>query len=109
MVFLIVAIAPWFLLLYAVLVIAGGILGYVKAKSKPSLISGVVSGIALLVAWFMTWQRYEAGLALATCLAVALVVVFGMRFRKTSKFMPAGLMSILSLVAASVFAIAWLS
>ncbi|MDX2242820.1 MAG: TMEM14 family protein [Leptolyngbyaceae cyanobacterium bins.302] len=104
--FLMVAIAPWLLLLYAVLVIAGGILGYVKAQSKPSLISGLISGIALLVAWFITLQNYDTGMTLATIFAIALLIVFALRFRKTNKFMPAGLMAILSLVGAIVFAIA---
>jgi len=106
MVFLIVAIAPWLLLLYALLMIAGGVLGYVKAQSKPSLISGLISGIALLVAWFITLQSYRTGMILATVLAIALLIVFAIRFRKTNKFMPAGLMAILSLVSAVVFAIA---
>lgn len=109
MIFLIVAIAPWVLLLYAVLVITGGILGYTKAQSQPSLISGLVSGVALLLAWFITWQNYEAGIALAFWLAIALLVVFAVRFFKTRRFMPAGLMALLSMVASAVFAIAWLS
>jgi len=108
--FLIVAIAPWLLLLYAVLVIAGGIMGYLKAQSRPSLISGLVSGIALLIAWLITlFQSYNVGIALATLLAIALLIVFAIRFRKTNKFMPAGLMAILSLVCAVVFAIGLLS
>jgi len=106
MAFLLVAIAPWLLLLYAVVVIAGGIMGYVKAQSKPSLISGLISGIALLIAGVITFQSYNAGMTLATILAVALLIVFVLRFRKTNKFMPAGLMATLSLVCAAVFAIA---
>jgi uncharacterized membrane protein (UPF0136 family) len=107
MTFLIVAIAPWLLLLYAVLVMAGGVMGYLKAKSKPSLISGLISGTTLLAAWWISLtQSYNAGIALATCLAIALLVVFALRFRKTNKFMPAGLMAIISLVCAAVFAIA---
>lgn len=106
MTFFLVAIAPWLLLLYAALVIAGGILGYVKAQSKPSLVSGLISGIALLVAWFVTLQSYDTGMMLATVFAIALLIVFAIRFRKTNKFMPAGLMAILSLVGAIVFAIA---
>lgn len=107
--FLIVAIAPWFLLLYAVLVIVGGVLGYVKAQSKASLISGLVSGVALLGAWLITWQSYNVGIALAACFALVLLVVFALRFRKTGKFMPAGLMAGLNLVATVIFAIAWFS
>lgn len=107
MTFLIVAIAPWLLLLYAVLVMAGGVMGYLKARSKPSLISGLISGTALLVAWAISLTKsYSAGMVLATCFAIALLVVFSLRFRKTQKFMPAGLMAVVSLVCAAVFAIA---
>ncbi len=104
--FLIIAIAPWLLLLYALLVIAGGVLGYVKVQSKASLISGLISGTALLIAWGLTFQRYTLGMGLATGFAIALLIVFALRFRKTQKFMPAGLLASLSGVMAVVFAIA---
>ena len=108
MTFLIVAIAPWLLLLYAVLVMAGGVMGYFKANSKPSLISGLISGTALLAAWWISLtQSYNAGIALATCLAIALLIIFSLRFRKTRAFMPAGLMAAVSLFCAVVFAIAF--
>lgn len=106
--FLIVAISPWLLLLYALLVIAGGIWGYVKVQSKASLISGLVSGAALLMAWVLTFQRYNIGMGLATGFAIALLIVFALRFRKTQKFIPAGLLAGLSGVMAVVFAIAGL-
>ncbi|EKQ69487.1 small integral membrane protein [Leptolyngbyaceae cyanobacterium JSC-12] len=105
--FVIVAIAPWVLLLYAVLVIAGGVMGYLKAQSQPSLISGLISGIALLIAWLIVlFQSYNAGMGLAICLAIALLIVFALRFWKTRKFMPAGLMASLSMVCGMIFAIA---
>lgn len=107
MLFLIAALAPWVLLLYAVLVIAGGVMGYVKARSRPSLISGLISGAALLTAWWTSLAKsYDAGIALAACLAIALLIVFALRFRKTNAFMPAGLMAIVSLFCAVVFGIA---
>jgi len=93
-------------LLYAAVVIAGGVVGYVKARSQPSLISGLISGIALLVAGGITFQSYDTGMTLATVLAIALLVVFAIRFWKTNRFMPAGLMATLSLGCAVLFAIA---
>ncbi|MGG6238695.1 TMEM14 family protein [Nodosilinea sp. AN01ver1] len=38
--------------------------------------------------------------------AIALLVVFALRFRRTNQFMPAGLMGTVSLFCAAVFAIA---
>lgn len=97
------------ILAYALLVALGGIVGYIKAGSQQSLISGLVSGVALAIAWFVSLQNPSVGFALATFLALGLLIVFAIRFRKTSKFMPAGLMAALSLVAMVVFAISWLS
>lgn len=109
MVFLVVAIAPWVVLVYALLVIGGGVLGYVNARSKPSLISGVISGIALLGAFALSLYRYNVGIGLAMILAIALGLVFVIRFRKTRQWIPAGLMASLSLVVAIVCAIARLA
>lgn len=95
------------ILVYALLVAIGGIIGYVKAKSNQSLISGLGSGIALLVAWYVSLQNPTVGLAIATIIALALVVVFALRFRATSKFMPAGLLASLSLLATGLFTIGW--
>jgi uncharacterized membrane protein (UPF0136 family) len=34
---------------YGILSICGGIIGYVQAQSKPSLISGTISGLLLIL------------------------------------------------------------
>jgi len=99
----------WLVLIYALLVAIGGVMGYLKAQSKPSLISGLISGVALVIAWYVSLQNPTAGLALATIFALALMIVFALRFRKTGKLMPAGLLAILSLVATILFAIGWAS
>jgi uncharacterized membrane protein (UPF0136 family) len=97
------------ILAYALLVAVGGIVGYVKARSQQSLISGLISGVALAIAWYFSQQNPTAGFALATFLALGLLIVFGLRYRKTGKFMPAGLMAILSLIAMVIFAVNWLT
>ena len=93
----------WLILVYALLVAIGGVIGYVKAKSNQSLISGLGSGVALAIAWYISLQNPTAGLALAAAIAVALLVVFALRFRATKKLMPAGLLAILSLIMTVVF------
>lgn len=94
----------WLILVYALFVAIGGIIGYVKAKSNQSLISGLGSGIALAIAWYISLQNPTIGLALAAVIALALLIVFALRLRATGKFMPAGLLAGLSLVAMGVFA-----
>ncbi len=84
---------------YGVLAIAGGVLGYAKAKSLPSLLSGLVSGGLLVLSGVLQQQGNEWGRFLALILTIALIVVFAIRFWKTRKIMPAGLMGGLGVVA----------
>jgi len=87
---------------YGVLAVVGGIIGYVQAQSKASLISGSVSGLLLILAGILQLQGQAAGLILATAITAVLVIVFAIRLTKTRKFMPAGLMSLLGLVALGI-------
>jgi uncharacterized membrane protein (UPF0136 family) len=96
-------IATWSILIYALVVLLGGVMGYLKAKSQVSLLAGVGSGVALLVAWFVCRQIPPAGLGIATLIGLILFVVFVMRFSRTRAFMPAGLMMVFSLAATVVF------
>jgi len=86
-------------LVYAVLVLAGGVFGFLKAASRPSLIGGVVGGLALLVAAWGLGRHQSWGLPVALPLTVALLVFFSFRYVRTRAFMPGGLMAILSLLA----------
>ncbi len=104
-----VQIAVWSILVYALAVAMGGIFGYLKAKSKTSLISGLVSGLALFIAWFLSRTAPLLGLRTATVIAAVLVVVFITRLIRTRKFIPAGLMMSFSLVATIVFTLGWLN
>ena len=80
---------------YIVLLVIGGLFGYLKAGSKVSLIMAVsFAAILSLCAARVIFQAYVADILLA-----ALLVVFGMRLTKTKKFMPSGLMLILTVAA----------
>ncbi len=83
-------------IIYAILLLLGGIMGYVSAKSKPSLISGVISGLLLFVTIILQLQQIALGLILAKIITGFLVLVFMIRLWKTRKFMPAGLMLVVS-------------
>jgi uncharacterized membrane protein (UPF0136 family) len=102
-------IATWSILIYALVVLLGGVMGYLKAKSQVSLLAGVGSGVALLVAWFVCRQIPLAGLGIATLIGLILFVVFVMRFSRTRAFMPAGLMMVFSLAATVVFLLGFLT
>jgi uncharacterized membrane protein (UPF0136 family) len=83
---------------YAALIIVGGIFGFVKAKSPPSLIMGGIGGLALIAAGYALGHGLAWGLPLALVLSAALLVFFSLRYSRTRAFMPGGLMAILSLL-----------
>ncbi|MEM9539332.1 MAG: TMEM14 family protein [Cyanobacteria bacterium P01_E01_bin.42] len=79
-------------IVYGILAIAGGIMGYLQAKSKISLISGCSSGAVLLIAGLSSLQGQNWGLTVAIAVTAILVLTFVIRLAKTRKMMPAGLM-----------------
>ena len=97
------AIEIW---VYAVIMILGGVMGYVKVGSKASLISGVGFGLGLLASGFGAWRGSEGSVVAAEIIALVLVVIFAIRYAKKRRFMPAGMLAVLSLVAVIVF---WLA
>ena len=80
------------LIVYGVVAIIGGFIGFVKSQSKASIISGTISGAGLLIAGAAAAQNQEWGKIAGMAIASLLVIVFMVRLIKTKKFMPAGLM-----------------
>lgn len=93
--------------LYAAIVALGGVFGYVKARSIPSLVSGLVSGLVLAIAGYVSLQSPSIGFAIATVVALGLSIVFVLRWRRTGKVMPAAALAGLSGLLTIVFAIVW--
>lgn len=91
--------ASLIVLVYAVLVLVGGVFGFVKAASRPSLIGGGAGGLALLLAAWGLARHQSWGQPVALALTLALLVFFSLRYVRTRAFMPGGLMAILSLLA----------
>ena len=79
-------------LIYGILAMVGGIIGYLKSASKPSLISGIISGLLILIGVFRAARGVASGLWVVKIVTLLLVIVFIIRLVKTKKFMPAGLM-----------------
>jgi uncharacterized membrane protein (UPF0136 family) len=89
--------------IYAVLLAVGGVIGYVKAGSRPSLIAGSISALAALLALGLSVGNNRLGVPLGLILSIALFVLFGYRYAvKTRKFMPSGLLAVASLVVLAV-------
>lgn len=84
---------------YGVTIAGGGIGAFLRSGSKPSIISGVIAGVVLAVAY----AKDSVPVALWT--AVALGVVFAVRFVKSGKVVPAGLLCLVSVAAAVFFGV----
>ncbi|KAJ8369973.1 hypothetical protein SKAU_G00100010 [Synaphobranchus kaupii] len=90
----------WFGYGYASLVAAGGIMGYAKAGSIPSLIAGLFFGLLSAIGAYQISQNPK-NIWVSLVAAGILAAVMGIRFLNSGKFVPAGLMtgaSILMLV-----------
>jgi uncharacterized membrane protein (UPF0136 family) len=97
-----------YFLIFGALTILGGIIGYVKAGSLPSIIAGSITGVLLIIAGALLRQHRAAGLATAFVISLLLAAQFVPKFIRTAKVMPAGLMSILSVIGLIVAVVAWL-
>ena len=97
-----------YFIIFGVLTIAGGIVGYVKAGSMASIIAGSIAGVLLLVAAFLLPEHRAAGLATAFIISLLLAVQFVPKFLRTGRVMPAGMMSILSAIGIIAAIVAWI-
>jgi uncharacterized membrane protein (UPF0136 family) len=89
--------------IYALLLAAGGAIGYLKAGSRASLIAGSISAVAAVTALGLSVANYKLGVPLGLILSIALFLLFGYRYAvKTRKFMPSGLLAVASLVVLAV-------
>ena len=96
-----------FYLLFGLVSIVGGALGYVRAKSKASLIAGGVSGGLLIIAGLL--PRGGPSFILALLVSVLLLIHFGRTYAAKKKPMPAIPMIVLSGICILLTAIAWFS
>ncbi|XP_076031654.1 transmembrane protein 14C [Oratosquilla oratoria] len=81
---------------YAASVTLGGVVGYVKAGSVPSLGAGLLFGSLLTYgAYQLSENPNNYYLTLGT--STALGGLMGMRYIKSGKFMPPGFIAVLSL------------
>jgi uncharacterized membrane protein (UPF0136 family) len=100
--------AKIYFVVFGLLTIVGGVIGYVKAGSTASIIAGSIAGILLLIAAWLLPGNLALGLALAAVISIALAGRFIPAFIKTGHLMPAGLMSVLSVIGIIMAIVAWM-
>ncbi len=84
---------------YILLLLAGGLIGFLKAGSKVSLITSTVAAAALILTAVPGLLGPGLSRGLADAIMAALLVVFAIRLAKTRKFMPSGLMLAITALA----------
>ena len=85
--------------IYIVLLLVGGLIGFFKAKSRVSLITSAVFAAVLIVASIPGILQRPLATNLVNIIMALLLVVFAIRLTKTRKFMPSGLMLVLTVIA----------
>src|SRR5260370_31079032 len=100
--------AKIYFIVFGILTIAGGVVGYVKAGSVASIVAGGVTGVLLLVAALLLPEYRIVGLATACLVSLLLAAHFVPKFLRTGRVLPAGMLSILSVLGIIVAIVAWL-
>ena len=99
--------AKIYFIVFGILTIAGGVVGYVKAGSVASIIAGGITGVLLLVAAFLLPEHRVAGLATALIVSLLLAAQFLPKFLRTGRVMPSGIMSLLSVIGIIAAIVVW--
>ena len=86
------------ILILTIIVLGGGIMGYIKANSKASLIAGSICAALLSVSFAICLNYTKSGFIAAMVVTAMLDIIFGIRLAKTKRFMPSGVMLALCLV-----------
>src|SRR5262245_60797777 len=98
--------AIWLILVFAIVMLGGGVMGYKTAGSRASLIAGTVSAALLAGAFLLArYSNSAQGLLMATGISICLAIVFAIRLAKTRKLMPSGMLFLLSVLAAGYFSL----
>jgi uncharacterized membrane protein (UPF0136 family) len=85
--------------IYILLLLVGGLIGFLKAGSKISLITSAVCAALLVVTTINGLFSDRLRNGLADAIMAALLVVFAIRLAKTKKFMPSGMMMVITILA----------
>ncbi|XP_066496596.1 transmembrane protein 14A [Tiliqua scincoides] len=87
----------WIDIGYSAILALGGAVGYIRKGSKISLIAGLIFGsMASVGAYYIAQDPRDVKISLFTAFIVT--TVMGVRFKRTKKLMPAGIIAALSLL-----------
>lgn len=84
--------------IYIILLLVGGMIGFLKAGSKISLITSATAAALLVLTTIQGLFSYSLRSGLADAIMAALLIVFAIRLAKTKKFMPSGMMMVITIL-----------
>ncbi len=96
-------IASAAILIYAAVLVIGGVVGWRLSGSRMSFTASLASAALLTTAYSLAHSTPFGGYLMAAIVSLALGILFAVRFRKTGKFLPAGMMLLVSLVVVILF------
>lgn len=85
--------------IYVILLLVGGLIGFLKAGSKMSLLTSAIAAALLILTRAPGVFQPAFAHTLANVIMAALLVVFAIRLAKTKKFMPGGMLLLLTILA----------
>ncbi|KAJ8763669.1 hypothetical protein K2173_003141 [Erythroxylum novogranatense] len=94
---------------YGMILMGGGVVGYVKKGSIASLAGGLGTGLLLILAGYLSLKAFERrknsylALSIEIVCAAVLTFVMGQRYVQTSKIMPAGIVAGISALMTAFF------
>jgi len=90
------------LIVYALIVLAGGVAVFRMAGSRASLMMGSTTGLMLAISGALVLFGFNSGAYYGLGVNLALILVFGSRYLRTMKMMPAGFMLAASVIVAAI-------
>lgn len=90
------------MIVFAFLLLCGGSMAFIKANSLISLLTSTSFSIALFICSIYMLKEKVAALYAATFIITGLHILFLIRFLKTFKMMPAGMMVLLTTLIGSI-------
>ena len=90
------------LIIYGIVVAALGIFGFRMAGSRQSVLMGSFTGIMLVISGALVLSGNRSGAYYGLGVNSALILVFGSRYLRTMKMVPAGYMLAASVIVAAI-------
>jgi len=91
--------AKIYYIVFGVITLVGGIIGFIKAKSPPSLVAGIVCAAGFFVAAYLVHSSLTVSLIIGLLVSITLAGKFVPDFIHKKALFPGGIMALLSVAS----------